>query len=51
VERRQIAIQLGEDAAFDGLGVRYLDGRQTALHLIATGERVDTGGLLDEFGG
>jgi len=30
------SIQLEEDAFFDGQAVRFLDGRQTTLHLIAT---------------
>ena len=31
----KVKMQLEEDAWFDGQTVRYLDGRQTALHLIA----------------
>lgn len=31
----KVQIQLEEDAWFDGQNVRYFDGRQTALHLIA----------------
>jgi len=31
----KVRIQLEEDAWFDGQSVRYFDGRQTALHLIA----------------
>ena len=31
----KVRIQLEEDAWFDGKDVRYFDGRQTALHLIA----------------
>ena len=31
----KVQIQLEEDAWFDGQSVRYFDGRQTALHLIA----------------
>jgi Xaa-Pro aminopeptidase len=31
---RTIRVQLEEDAFFDGESVRYIDGRQTALHLI-----------------
>jgi Xaa-Pro aminopeptidase len=32
----KVSIQLEEDALFDGTSVRYLDGRQTAFHLIAS---------------
>jgi hypothetical protein len=32
----KVSIQLEEDAFFDGASVHFLDGRQTALHLIAT---------------
>ncbi len=32
---QKVKIQLEEDAWFDGEVVRYLDGRQTALQVIA----------------
>ncbi len=33
---KKVRIMLEEDAYFDGRGVRYLDGRQTAFHLIGS---------------
>lgn len=34
-----IPFRLEEDAYFDGTSVRYIDGRQTAFHLISSGKR------------
>lgn len=34
-----VPFRLEEDAYFDGTGVRYIDGRQTGFHLIASGKR------------
>jgi Xaa-Pro aminopeptidase len=34
-----IPFRLEEDAFFDGTSVRYIDGRQTAFHLIKSGKR------------
>jgi Xaa-Pro aminopeptidase len=36
---QQIAFRLEEDAWFDGTRVRYIDGRQTRFHLIASSAR------------
>ncbi len=34
-----VPFRLEEDAFFDGVSVRYIDGRQTGFHLIRTGKR------------
>jgi Xaa-Pro aminopeptidase len=36
---KKVQIKLEEDAVFDGKEVRYLDGRQTALHLVGRREQ------------
>ena len=39
--KKEIRIMLEEDAFFDETGVRYIDGRQTVLHLISSTNKLD----------